>query len=70
MLRQVVDSQIIHSVGYDAKSSVLEIQFRNQWIYEYEGVPASIHRQLMTASSHGKFLKAHIVDKFPTRRTR
>ena len=70
MLREVVDSQIILSVGYDAEESVLEIEFRNRWVYRYEAVPASIHRELMGAPSHGKYLKRHIVDRFETTRIR
>ena len=70
MLRQVVSSQIIESVGYDAELSLLEIQFRNGWIYEYGGVPVNVYRELMSAPSHGKYLKRHIVDIYETRRTR
>jgi hypothetical protein len=70
VLRQVVSSEIIHSVGYDAASSTLEIQFRNGWVYEYEGVPQVVYRELMAAASHGKYLKRNIVDKYVTTRTR
>jgi hypothetical protein len=68
VLRQVVSSQIIHTVGYDAMSSRLEVQFQNGWIYEYDDVPQSVHIALMTAPSHGRYLKRHIVDQFVTRR--
>jgi hypothetical protein len=70
LLRQVVSSQIIHSVGYDSESSTLEVQFRNGWIYEYEDVPEAVYRALMAAESHGKYLKRNIVEQFVTRRTR
>lgn len=68
MLRQVVESQIVHSVGYDAESGTLEVQFRNGWIYRYDDVPEFVHRALLAAPSHGKYLKRHIVDVYPTRR--
>lgn len=66
MLRQVVTSQIIQSVGYDAEACTLEVQFRNGWLYQYDGVPAEIYRALMVADSHGRYLKRNIVDKFVT----
>lgn len=70
MLRQVVESQIVQSVGYDHVSSVLEVQFRNGWVYRYDDVPEHVFRALMSAPSHGKYLKRNIVDKFETRRIR
>lgn len=70
MLRQVVESQIVQSVGYDAAACVLEVQFQNGWIYEYDDVPEHVYRALMNAPSHGKYLKRNIVDKYVTRRTR
>lgn len=70
MLRQIVQSQIIKSVGYDRESLVLEVEFQNGWIYEYEEVPLSVYSALMRANSHGRYLKRHIVDDFVTRRTR
>ncbi len=69
MLRQVVESEIISSIGYDALSKILEVQFRNGWIYEYEDVPEKVYRAFMAAPSHGKYLKRHIVDQYATRRT-
>lgn len=68
MLRQVVTSQIIHSVGYDAATESLEVQFQNGWVYRYDDVPVEIYRGLMSAESHGRFLKRKIVDKFVTTR--
>lgn len=70
MLRQVVESQIILSVGYDASAEVLEVEFRNRWVYRYDDVPASVHRDFMAAASQGKYLKRHIVDRYTTTRVR
>ena len=68
MLRQVVTSEIIDSVGYDAETLTLEVQFRNGWLYRYDDVPAEIYRALMSADSHGRYLKRNIVDQFVTTR--
>lgn len=70
VLRQVVESQIIHSVGYAKEPGVLEVQFRNGWIYQYKDVPESVYLALMNAPSHGKYLKRHIVDVYVTHRVR
>ena len=70
MFRQVVTSQIIHSVGYDAANCTLEVQFQNGWLYRYDDVPIETYRGLMSAESHGRFLKRMIVDKFVTTRLR
>lgn len=70
LLRQVVTSEIILSVGYDAVSRTLEVQFRNGWIYRYDSVPEAVYRAFMSAPSHGKYLKRNIVDKFSTTRVR
>jgi hypothetical protein len=68
VLRQVVTSQIIHSVGYDAATRTLEVQFRNGWLYRYDDVPVEIYRALLAADSHDRYLKRNIVDKFVTTR--
>lgn len=70
MHRIPVSSQIIASVGYDEGRQLLEVEFRNGWIYEYDDVPVVVHHGLITADSHGHFLKKYIVDKYATRRTR
>lgn len=70
MLRQVVESQIIHSVGYEKATGLLEVQFRNGWVYRYDDVPEAVHSELMKAPSHGRYLKRHIVDDYVTHRIR
>jgi hypothetical protein len=70
VLRTVVSSQIIASVGYDRSRQLLEVEFHNGWIYEYDGVPESVHAGLMGAESHGRYLHQHIVDVYVTRRVK
>lgn len=51
-----VKSSNIAAVGYDRKSKTLRVRFHyNQMLYDYEGVPASVHKQLMAAQSKGDF---------------
>jgi hypothetical protein len=68
MERQPVSSTSLASVGYDPESEKLEIEFRNQTIYEYYNVPQVIYDQLMAASSHGAYFSANIRNVFANSR--
>lgn len=68
MLRQPVESSNLKSVGFDAERQVLEVEFLNGAIYQYDGVPPSVHTQLMSASSHGSYFSANIQNVYPYRR--
>ena len=70
MERMSVRSSNLKSVGYNAVSRLLEIEFRDLSIYQYVGVSLEVYRTLMSAASHGTFFHAHIRDKFPTRKIR
>ena len=60
MIRQPVTSSNIASIGYDSDSQTLEIEFHTGAVYQYFGVPSSVHAELMQASSHGKYFSLHI----------
>lgn len=60
MNRQAVTSSNIASIGYDADSQTLEIEFLNGGIYQYFDVPQHVHQELMNASSHGQYLAQNI----------
>jgi hypothetical protein len=64
MKRQKVQSSNLASIGYDATSKTLEIEFNNGDIYEYYNVPQSIHNSLMNASSHGTYFSANIRNSY------
>jgi hypothetical protein len=60
---QPVESSLIHSVGYDPASSVLEIRFlESQRIYEFFNVPFSVYDELMAAESKGQYFNEMIRD--------
>jgi hypothetical protein len=64
MQRTSVESSQITSIGYDAKTRVLEIQFkRNGAIYSYASVPQSVYDELLTSSSVGKYFNANIKNR-------
>lgn len=65
MNKSKVASSTITSVGYDAPTQTLEVEFLNGYVYQYYGVPDNIHKALMQASSKGKFLYLYIKNGYP-----
>ncbi len=60
MNRQSVTSSNIASIGYDANSQTLEVEFLNGGVYQYFDVPVHVHEKLMSAGSHGQYLAQNI----------
>ncbi|MEK7473447.1 MAG: KTSC domain-containing protein [Patescibacteria group bacterium] len=60
MYRTSVNSTNITSIGYDAPSSVLEVEFTSGEVYQYFNVPEYLYQQFVNAPSHGQFLNEHI----------
>jgi len=70
VIRTPVSSSNVRSVGYDADSRVLEVEFHDGGVYQYYDVPRSVHQGLVSAASHGSYLHAHIRDRYRYRQTR
>ena len=68
MDRQAVSSSNLSSVGYDPVTQTLEIEFHGGRVYQYSGVPESVHGGLMGAASQGSYFHENIRDKYPYRR--
>ncbi|MDZ4715047.1 MAG: KTSC domain-containing protein [Cytophagales bacterium] len=64
MKRTRVSSSNLASVGYNATSQILEIEFLHGGVYQYFDVPKSEYEALMSAGSHGKYFAAHIKDSY------
>lgn len=60
MNRQSVTSSNIASIGYDADSQTLEIEFLNGGVYQYFDVPQHVYEEIMSANSHGQYLAQNI----------
>lgn len=60
MIRQPVSSSNIQSVGYDAESNTLEIEFKSGTIYQYFDVPQAVYQELLNASSMGQYFSSNI----------
>jgi hypothetical protein len=64
----VVDSSSLRSIGYDAATLTLEVEFRNGSVYRYVNVPTSLWASFRRAPSMGKFFQEHVRDQFETMR--
>ncbi len=60
MERIHVSSSNLVSVGYDAESRVLEIEFTSGAVYQYFDVPPHLYSGLISATSHGQYFSAYI----------
>ena len=60
MQRTHVSSSNIASIGYDATTHVLEVEFNDGSVYQYSGVPKSVYRELMSAGSHGSYFDSYV----------
>jgi hypothetical protein len=56
------------SVGYDSRTSTLEVEFKQGAIWEYHDVPESLYHEMRGAASIGTFFSAHIKGHFPENR--
>lgn len=68
MNRITVSSSNLVSVGYDADTKTLEVEFRENRVYQYAQVPQNAYDDLMNASSRGSHFSRHIRDKYQTKR--
>jgi KTSC domain len=60
MDRFSVSSSNVASIGYDAESATLEIEFHNGSIYQYFDVPENVFEGLRSAGSIGGYMAANI----------
>jgi len=60
MERIQVNSSNIRSIGYDVTSSILEVEFTSNEVYQYFNVPEYLFQQFLNAQSHGQFLNDNI----------
>lgn len=54
-------------VGYDLRTSTLEIEFRSGEVWQYYGVPEHIFAEMMSGSI-GKYFQSHIRDNYREQR--
>lgn len=61
MQRTIVSSSNIRSIGYEATTSILEVEFSSGDIYRYYGVPQHLYEQFIASASPGAFLNDRIL---------
>lgn len=64
MDRVSVTSSNVASVGYDADTMTLEIEFNNGAIYQYFDVAEHLYNELISAGSIGGYLASNIKGRF------
>lgn len=70
MERDAVVSSNVRSVGYEAGSLMLEVEFNSGSVYQYFDVPAEEYEGLMNAASKGKYLNRKIKRRYRDIRVR
>ena len=65
MRRNSVASSNIASIGYDANTETLEVEFLNGSVYQYYNVPQNMYDQLIAEGSKGRFLNFYIKNSYP-----
>lgn len=68
MVRRLVRPSNAHSVGYDAPSETLELEFRGVGVCQCSGVPETIYQGFMRAASKGSISATTSRDGIPTGR--
>jgi hypothetical protein len=64
MDRTLVRSSNIRSIGYEASSLTLEVEFKSGSLYQYMGVPQNQYEALMNARSIGRHLNSNIKGRY------
>ena len=62
----LVDSSLLHSIGYDPQAETLYVNFLNGGLYSYANVPPEVFEEFQEAPSAGKFFLTKIKGQYPT----
>jgi hypothetical protein len=66
MIRQLVNSSAVRSVGYDRRSRTLEVEFTSGEVYRYLGVERIVFSALLRSDSLGRFVNERIKPRYPS----
>lgn len=61
----VVESAALATVAYDDVRKLLLLEFRSRAVYQYFGVPPTVHKALLQAPSRGSYFNHVIRGRFP-----
>lgn len=60
MKMEEVDSDAIHSIGYDPASMTMRVKFHSGSTYDYIGVSPEKHQHTIKADSVGRHFMKHV----------
>jgi hypothetical protein len=60
MNREPVQSSALSSIGYDAETETLEVEFTSGSVYRYLHVPSVVAAELRNAESRGRYFDAFV----------
>jgi hypothetical protein len=60
-----VESSTLATIAYDGNRELLQLEFHSHALYQYSGVPATVHEALLRARSKGSYFNRAIRGKFP-----
>jgi hypothetical protein len=63
-----VESSTLATIAYDGTRELLQLEFNSRALYQYFGVPATVHEALLRASSKGSYFNQAIRGRFPYKR--
>lgn len=66
MRRRAVSSSSLRSIGYQPRTSTLEVEFVRGGVYRYQRVPQVVVDSLMEAESLGAYFNENIRDRYVT----
>jgi KTSC domain-containing protein len=61
----VVQSSTLATIAYDSTRELLQLEFNSHAVYQYLGVPVSVHEALLRALSKGRYFNQSIRGRFP-----
>ena len=64
MKRMIVSSSSIVSVGYEAETETLEMEFVGGSVYQYFDVPRAAYEALMASDSLGRFVNTKVKEHY------
>ena len=60
-----VASATLATIAYDDARMMLQVEFRSGAVYQYFGVPPTVHQALLAAPSKGSYFNQSIRGQFP-----
>jgi hypothetical protein len=60
-----VESSTLATIAYDRNRELWQLEFNSHALYQYCGVPATVHEALLCASCMGSYFNQAIWGKFP-----